>query len=255
MPSGEHAIHNGAAEGRHHAKADEHDGRHQLEAETGAAWARRNLPTPPCSGPKSPRSPAVPPRGPRLEPRSSSAGSSPGTPQQLYRILVQGSFLEPCGSSVGSSPPTIAAGDPPPWPGCPLQARPTRSLACFMGYGGCRYTGSCHPTTQPRGQARASQSLAVPCCIKLCYQDPDCIPQKSLGSDTSVSAGRALGTQGPQVPRHTVGTSACQDPGDKWALPHSLMRAPDDPEDAARGIQWARPHARTQGTSGPFPTA
>ena len=31
-----------------------------------------------------------------------------------------------------------------------------------------------------------------------------------------------------------MGTSACQDPGDEWALPHSLMRAPDDPKDAAR---------------------
>ena len=99
MPSGEHAVHDGAAEGRHHAKADEHDGRHQLEAETGAARARRNLATPPCSGPESPRSPAAPPWGPRLEHRSSSSGSSPGTPRQLYRILAQNPTAPPRSSS------------------------------------------------------------------------------------------------------------------------------------------------------------
>ena len=31
MPGGEHPVHDGAAECRHHAKADEDDGRHQLE--------------------------------------------------------------------------------------------------------------------------------------------------------------------------------------------------------------------------------
>ena len=31
MPGGEHPVHDGAAERRHHAEADEDDGRHQLE--------------------------------------------------------------------------------------------------------------------------------------------------------------------------------------------------------------------------------
>ena len=215
MPSGEHAIHNGAAEGRHHAKADEHDGRHQLEAETGAARARRNLPTPPCSGPKSPRSPAAPPRGPRLEPRSSSAGSSPGTPQQLYRILAQGSLLEPCGSSVGSSPPTIAAGDPPPWPGCPLQARPTRSLACFMGYGAVIPP---HSLVDKPGPPRAWQFLAV----------------SNSATKTLTAFHRKAWAQ----------TQAFLQDGLWGPRGHRCQ-----------GIQWAPPHARTQGTSGPSPTA
>lgn len=34
MPSSKHAVHDSTAEGGHHAKADEHDGRHQLEAES-----------------------------------------------------------------------------------------------------------------------------------------------------------------------------------------------------------------------------
>ena len=68
MSSSEDAVHDGAAEGRHHAEADEHDGRHQLEAETGAAWAWRN------------HSVATPLRSRVLpEPRSNSAGSPPTT--------------------------------------------------------------------------------------------------------------------------------------------------------------------------------
>ena len=34
MPSSKHPVHDGTAEGGHHAEADEHDGCHQLQAES-----------------------------------------------------------------------------------------------------------------------------------------------------------------------------------------------------------------------------
>ena len=129
-------------------------------------WERlgrgRTFQRPPRSGPESLQSPVAPPRGPRLEPHGTSPGSSPGTPRHLPWVLTrnptapplgpclephgtspgslpgapQGSRPEPCGSSAGSSPPTMAAGDPPRWLGCPTSARPTRPLACFTGHRG-----------------------------------------------------------------------------------------------------------------------
>lgn len=106
-------------------------------------WERlgrgRTFQRPPRSGPESLQSPWHLPgvlawnptatlQGPHPEPHGTSPGSLPGAPQ--------GSRPEPCSSSAGSSLPTMAAGDPPRWPGCPTSARPTRPLACFMGHRG-----------------------------------------------------------------------------------------------------------------------
>lgn len=151
-------------------------------------------------------------QGPHPEPHGNSIGSLPRTPRHL-----PGPRLEPRGSSVGSSPPTMAAGDPPRWPGCPPQARPTRSLACFMGSGGAGTQGAvipAHSLVDKPGPPRAWQFLAV----------------SNSATKTLIAFHRKAWAQ----------TQVFLQDGLWGPRGHRCQ-----------GIQWAPPHARTQGMSGP----
>lgn len=143
--------------------------------------------------------------GPCLEPHGTSPGSLPGAPQ--------GSRPEPCSSSRGVSlPPWLL--ETHPLAGCPTSARPTRPLLVSWGTG-VPYTGTCAPLHSLMGEPGPPQRPAVPGCSKLCSQDPNRAPQKSLGSDASVSAG-PRGTTGA---RDTEGISACRTQGSSGPSP------------------------------------
>lgn len=82
MPSSKYAVHDGTTEGRHHAEADEHDGRDQLgqraEKRVGVTHSRYSPPDASCPSPTPP---------PRTHRRSHRPMTQPG-PRAAFLLVL-----------------------------------------------------------------------------------------------------------------------------------------------------------------------